>query len=210
MRSVLLVDDHSIVRSGVRLLIKDNFGGNIQVDEAKNGDIAFRKMMAADYDLVILDINMPHTDTLGLIENIRNIKPKLPILIFTMTSEYALAKRYLSSGVNGFLNKQSEDEEIIEAIKMIFLGKKYISKSLLMAIGEDKLLNRSDNPFENLSNRELEIVNHLIRGETLTSISTTLNIHTSTVSTHKSRIFEKLKVNNLLDLKDLAKAYNLI
>lgn len=209
MISILLVDDHSIVRSGMRLLIKEHIS-NANIDEAKNGDIAFKKIMNTDYNLVILDINMPHTDTLGLIENMKKIKPNIPILIFTMTGEYAMAKRYLNSGVNGYLNKQVEDEEIMSAINTIMSGRKYFSKSLLEAIAEDKLLDKSENPFEDLSNRELEIIFHLIRGETLTQIANTLSIHTSTVSTHKARVFEKLKINNTLDLKDLARAYKLI
>jgi len=209
MHKILLVDDHPIVRSSVRLLIKEHLN-HAEVAEAKNGDTAFQKIVKDDYDLVVLDINMPNTDSLGLVINARNIKPGLSILIFSMISEYAVAKRYFNAGVTGFLNKQAEDEEVVQAIVSVLNGKKYISKDLLEVMAEDKLYNRPDSPFEALSNREFEICYHLIKGESVTEIAGSLHIHTSTVGTYKARIFEKLKVSNLIDLNNLAKDYHLI
>jgi len=209
MHKILLVDDHPIVRSSVRLLIKEHLN-HAEVSEAKNGDTAFQKIIQDHYDLVVLDINMPNTDSLGFLIRAKDMRPDISVLIFSMVSEYSVARRYLNAGARGFLNKQAEDEEIVHAIVSELQGKKYISKELLEAIADDKLFNRPDKPFEALSNREFEIAYHLVKGESVTEIAGSLNIHTSTVGTYKARIFEKLKVNNLIDLNNLAREYHLI
>jgi two-component system invasion response regulator UvrY len=209
MYKILLVDDHSIVRSGIRLLLKEYYGA-IQVDEAKNGSTAFSRIMDNTYNLVVMDINMPNTDTFSLLQNIRTIAPDLPIMIFTIMTEYAFAKRYLQLGVKGYISKQAEDPEILKAVHMILSGKICVCSEVLDKMREDSHFSRELDPFKVLSNRELEIAYHLVKGKSVSHIADTLNIHTSTVGTHKARIFDKLKVDNVLVMKDLATYYRLI
>lgn len=209
MYKILLVDDHSIVRSGIRLLLKEHYGA-IQVDEARNGSAAFGKIMDNTYNLVVMDINMPNTDTFSLLQNIQTIAPDLPIMIFTIMTEYAFAKRYLQLGVKGYISKQAEDAEILKAVHTILCGKRCVCPELLEKMQEDNHFSKELDPFGVLSNRELEIAYHLVKGKSVSHIADTLNIHTSTVGTHKARIFGKLKVDNVLVMKDLATYYRLI
>ncbi|MGA0555704.1 response regulator [Larkinella sp. VNQ87] len=209
MYKILLVDDHSIVRSGIRLLLKEQYGG-ILIDEARNGSQAFSKIMDQVYDLIIMDINMPNTDTFSLLQNVRAIVPDVPIMIFTIMTEYAFAKRYLQLGVKGYISKQAEDGEILKAVHTILRGKLAICPDLLEQMADDTHFRKEVDPFGLLSNRELEIAYHLVKGRSVSYIADTLNIHTSTVGTHKARIFNKLKVDNVVVMKDLATQYRLI
>ncbi|GAB3251169.1 response regulator transcription factor [Larkinella harenae] len=206
---VLIVDNHSIVRSGLRLLMKERYCG-IQVDEAKNGSEAFGKIIERSYHLVIMDINMQNTDTFSLLQNIRAVAPNLPIMLFTTMTEYAFAKRYLKLGVKGYVSKLAEDDEILKAIYALLNGKRYVCSDLKEQMADDTHFARQPDPFSLLSNRELEVAYHLIRGKSVSHIADTLNIHTSTVGTHKSRIFDKLKVDNVVVMRDLAVCYRLI
>lgn len=186
--------------------------GNCTIDEAENGDSAFQKIKDHNYDLVIMDVNMPDTDSLGTLQTIFAFRPSLKIIIFSMNSEEVYAKRYLKLGAMGYLNKYAANEQIKNAISTVLQNKRYISPELnekfLFAIQSNN--NQSENPFDNLSAREFEIVQHLANGDSVSEISTKLNLHTSTVGTHKARIFEKLGCNNIIELTKLAKIHNVI
>ncbi|CAG4999040.1 Response regulator UvrY [Dyadobacter sp. CECT 9275] len=209
MLNVLLVDDHSIVRSGLKLLLRDSFP-SVKTDEASNGNIALKKITADHYDLIVLDITLPNTDALGLISRIITQRPDAKILLFSMVSDYASIKRYIKLGVKGYVNKNSEDDDILYAIKAVLNGKRYVSQEIMEAILDDKYFSGSDNPFDLLTEREFEIARRILAGDNLTTIAQTLNIHTSTVGTHKSKVFDKLKVSNIIELMELAKAHQLI
>ena len=209
MRKLLVVDGHSIVRSGIRLLLKDYYG-TIQIDEAQNGGVAFRKIMDTDYDLVIMELNLPNTDTFSFLENLRKMVPELPILLFTTVTKYAFLKRYLPMGVKGYLSKEAGDPEILTAVRSILAGRKYMDPSVLDQTLEDRHHADEQDPFQLLSNREFEIAQHLFKGTSVSTIADYLNIHTSTVGTHKARIYDKLRVDNVIMLKDLAELYRLI
>jgi DNA-binding NarL/FixJ family response regulator len=210
MPELLLVDDHTIVRTGLKMMI-EGFLPHTKIDEADDGDAAFHKIKAHDYDLVIMDINMPNTDSLGTLQTILSFKPATKIIIFSMNSEGVYAKRYLKMGAMGYLRKDAPNEEIKRAISTVLNNKRYISPEL-----NEKLLidlqskNKSENPFENLSPREFEIVQHLAHGDSVAEISHKLNLHTSTIGTHKARIFEKLNCNNIIELTNLARVHHVI
>ncbi len=209
MKKFCLVDDHSIVRTGVKLLLKEKFG-MCEIDEATEGETAFQLIKNNDYDLVTMDLHMPNTDTMGLIENILRIKPATKILIFTMGAEELFARRFLKMGVKGFLNKECDDEELGKAIDLVLKNRKYMSEQLMIRITDDTLENKADNPFDDLSNREIEIVLLLAGGKSISEITDLLSIGNSTVGTHKARIFDKLKISNVIELRELAKLYQLI
>lgn len=208
MKKFLLVDDHVVVRSGIKILLADIYEPS-EIHEAMNGDTAAVKLKENKYDLILLDIQMPHTDTLGLMEYIRITYPEAKVLMFSMSAENIYAKRFMKAGAYGFISKEAPLEEITRAINIILNGKKYISESLAEKIAEDSFSGKSGNPFNELSPREFEIVSLLLEGKTVTEISHALNIQTSTVGTHKARLFEKLGVDNILKLKELATTYNL-
>ena len=207
MTNILLADDHSVIRTGMKLIIK-NFLPHSNIDEANDGNSTFEKIKANDYDLLILDVNMPDTDSFGLVQNILTLKPTMKILMFSMNDEETYAKRYLKMGVMGYIKKDEPETEIKKAIATVLNNKKYISPALSQILIEDLHSKSHENPFDSLSTREFEIARHLIRGESLTQICKKLKLHPSTVGTHKARIFEKLKCSNIIDLNSLAKVHN--
>lgn len=208
MKKFLLVDDHVIVRSGIKTLLQEMYSP-AEIHEAVDGETAMQKMKEGSYDLVMLDIQMPRTDTLGLMEYIHIKYPDAKVLMFSMSAENIYARRFMKAGAYGFISKEAPMEEITKAINTILGNRKYISDALAEKLAEDSFSGKTGNPFNDLSPREFEIVSLLLEGKTVTEISHTLSIQTSTVGTHKARLFEKLGVTNLLELKELATTYNL-
>jgi DNA-binding NarL/FixJ family response regulator len=210
MPNLLLVDDHYIIRVGIKQVI-ESFLFKSRIDEAYDGDSAIEKIKHNEYDLIILDVNMPNTDSFGLLSNILSLKPNAKVLMFSMNDEGVYAKRYLTLGALGYVRKDAPQGELQKAITSVLNNKKFISAEL-----NEKLLNdlnsknKSENPFDKLSPREFEIVQHLTLGESVAEISQNLKLHTSTVGTHKARIFEKLNCSNIIDLSALARAHNVI
>ncbi len=208
MKKFLLVDDHVVVRSGIKILLSDIYRPS-EIYEAVDGETAVIKLKERAYDLIIMDIRMPNTDTLGLMEYIHISYPLSKVLMFSMSAENIHAKRFMKSGAYGFISKDAPLDEITRAVSMILNGKKYISESFAEKLAEDTFSGKTGNPFNELSPREFEIVSLLLEGKTVTDISHQLNIQTSTVGTHKARLFEKLGVENILELKEMASSYNL-
>jgi two-component system invasion response regulator UvrY len=200
----LVADDHAIVRMGLKTLIKD-LRPFAQVEEAAEGDTVTALVKKNAYDMLILDINMPGTDAMTLICNLLALKEKTRILIFSMNSEVLYAKRLFKLGVLGYLDKESPAGEIRLAIESVLNGQLYMSPDLKTYLYEDMLEKKTDNPFEMLSNREIQIAKYLLLGYSVSEISKTLNLHSSTIGTHKLRFFEKLKVKNVFELEELAK-----
>jgi two-component system invasion response regulator UvrY len=206
MKRFLLVDDHVVVRSGIKVLLSEIYKP-AEIHEAFDGESSLQKLKADHFDLIMLDIQMPNTDTLGLMKIIHQNYPAAKVLIFSMSAENIYAKRFMKAGAYGFISKESPLDEITKAINLILNGRKYISESLIDKLAEDSLSGNPGNPFDKLSPKEFEIVSLLLAGKTLTEISQGLNIHTSTAGTHKARLFEKLGVTNILELSELAKLY---
>ena len=152
---------------------------------------------------------MPNTDAIGLMEYIKREHSGIKVLIYSMSAEKIYAKRFMRSGAMGFLSKNAPLTEITKAIEMILKNKKYISEEFAEILAGDSFSGKTTNPFDDLSNREFEIVKLLLTGHTLTEISGILNVQTSTIGTHKHRLFEKLAIRNVLELKELATGYNL-
>ena len=209
MTNLLLVDDHFIIRTGLKFII-ENFMPHSNIDEAHDGDSAFEKIKENNYDVLILDITMPNTDSFGLINKILALKPGTKILIFSMSDEEVYARKYLRMGVMGYVKKDEHLDEIKKAITTVLNDKKYISPALSQMLIDDLHSSNPENPFDSLSPREFEIVQHLIRGESVAGICQKLSLHSSSVGTHKARIFKKLKCSNIIELNSLAKVYNII
>lgn len=208
MPNILLVDDHPIVRAGLRFLLNDALG-DIKADEVENGEKALAKIAQKQYDLVLLDINIPGMDSFGLINLILSENSGCKILIFSTILDYSSVKRFIKTGVAGYLSKNSEGEDIISAVKTVLGGDRYVGKEVMNAILDDKFFHTNSNPFDLLSQREFEITRRLLTGDNLTTIAQMLNIHTSTVGTHKSKVFGKLNVSNMVELMTLARNYEL-
>lgn len=211
MIQILLADDHAIIRAGLKTYIQ-NIIPDSNIEEAFDGNSTFEKIREKDYALIILDINMPATDSFGLVSNILAIKPESKILMFSMNSEEIFAKKYLNLGALGYLNKDASADEIKHAINNVMNNKRYMSSSLTQSLTDSALGKKASkqNPFDLLSSRELEIVRHLMKGESVSQIGAYLNLHTSTVGTHKARILEKLNCKNVIGINELARVHNFI
>lgn len=211
MVNILLADDHVILRAGLKIFIR-NLIPHSNIEEACDGNTAFEKIKEKDYDLIIIDINMPATDSFGLVSNIIAKKPGSKILMFSMNSEEIYAKKYLNLGALGYISKDASADDITQAIQNVMSNKRYISPSLTQSLTDIALGKKANNqsPFDSLSLRELEIARHLVKGESVSQIAASLNLHTSTVGTHKARIFAKLKCKNIVGINEIARAHNLI
>lgn len=203
MKNFLLVDDHPVVRNGVKYMLNE-FYKTSTVDEAADEFEVIEKMRSNNYDLIFLDINIPNTNTLGLLKHILIIKPETKVLIFSMNAEMMHAKRYLDAGAMGYLSKDAPVDEINKAINLILNNRKFYSQTFVESLFSRKGRAHDESPFEKLTEREFQIVNMFLEGKSLTEISRLLHIQPSTTGTHKTKIFEKLNVKNLVELIELA------
>lgn len=206
MKKILIADDHFIVRTGLDFIIRQEFM-QVEIDECKDGDSAWKHIQASAYDLAILDIFMPSTDSFTLLKNIFSLRPDQKILILTMSSEDVYAKKYLQLGVKGFMNKEAHPSEIRNAIVSILNNKRYLSSWMKDTLTKEVLEGKTQNPFETLSPRELEIMNHLIEGKNVSEIAGILSVHISTISTHKANIMQKLGVSNIIELSKMVQMF---
>jgi two-component system invasion response regulator UvrY len=206
-KNFLIIDDHEALRSGVKYLLLDLFKP-CNVFEAFDEQSAVQQLKERSYQLIIMDVQMPDLNSIGLMEHIKTNYEDSRVLIFSMSAEKVYAKKFLKAGAKGYISKSAGLSELEKAIEIILLGRKYISETLAEHLAVDLVKGKGDNPFEKLSSREFEIAILLTIGKTVTAISKMLSINTSTVGTHKSRIFEKLGVNNLVELVEIAKAYD--
>ena len=208
MKNFLLIDDHAIVRSGIKFWLSAEYHP-CEIDEAENGKEAYQKVQEKDYDLVMLDIQMPETNSFDLLKSILNDKPDCKVLIFSMNSESMYAKRFLKVGAMGFVSKDAPIEELKKAVDLILNNRKYFSDIFLESVLDEKIDKEYNNPFSNLSDREFEITNLLMEGKAVGEISALLNIKSSTTGTYKARIFEKLKIQNVFQLIELSTLYDI-
>ena len=196
--NILIADDHSIVRTGLIFIIKSQIS-NPNIYEASNVDHLENILRQHDVDLIICDINMPGFDHAEIITTIKTIAPAVRILMFSAYSEDIYGLRYLKAGAHGYLHKESTEEETIKAIRMVIANRTYFSSNLQQHLLADKEETPA-HPLSSLSSRELDVAGLVGKGKTLKEISNLLNIHVSSVSTYKRRVFEKLGIDNVADL----------
>lgn len=208
MTKILLADDHPVIRAGLKIFIKKAIISSA-IDEVWEAGAAYKKIEENEYALLILDATIAGKDSFELVHDTLALKPDAKILMFSVNNEELYAKKYLQLGAKGYLSKDASEVEIESAIYNVLNNKRYISASLLEYFTDSMLTNRPDNPFDLLSAREFEIVQHLIRGATIMELSNKLHIHTSTVGTLKTRILKKLKCKNLVDINAIARVHNI-
>lgn len=203
MIDVLVVDDHTIFRSGLRRLFSDEH--DIQVaDEARNGAIALSKLRQRTFDVVLLDISMEGRSGLEVLESMRAEYPTLPVLVLSMYPEEQYAMVAMKAGANGYLSKDVEPDELIRAIRHIANGQRYLSnKGAEMVLMQ--LDGRDERPVhQKLSAREYEVMRMIVNGVSLTEIGAKMFISVKTVSTHRTRILEKLGLSSNAELVKFA------
>lgn len=195
MMKILIADDHPIYRGGLKQFLCKSFE-QVVVDEASNGSEALNKISKNDYDIVLLDIDMPGRSGLEIIKDVKKEKPKLSVLMLSAYSEEQYAIRSLKSGASGYLTKKSVPGELIKAIKKVTKGGKYLTLSIAERLASAIEENSEMSPHERLSNREYQVMCMIAHGSALKEISEELSLSESTVSTYRTRILEKMGLKN--------------
>ena len=193
-----MVDDHTIVREGLRRIIDDTAGINISA-EASTGKEAMELINKEKFDLVLLDISMPKQNGLQTLKEIKKYNNELPVLMLSMHAEEQYAMRALKAGASGYLTKDSASNQLVNAIRKINNGRKYISQEVAELLVTDMYHNEEKLPHEYLSDREFEIFKLIVKGNSAKKIATNLNISDKTVSTYRSRILKKMNIKSTSD-----------
>lgn len=199
MASVLIVDDHAVVRGGLRQFLADTDDLEITA-EAASGHEAIALAQKGDWSLVLLDIALPDVNGLEVLKQIKRLRPNLPVLIFSMFSEDEFAIPSLEAGASGFLNKDSPPNQILTAIRTVVGGARYLSPTLAEKLLAGVAPVGRKLAHEALSRRETEVLLMLSKGTSLTRIGEILHVSVKTVSTYRARIIEKLGVQSNAEL----------
>jgi DNA-binding NarL/FixJ family response regulator len=206
---VLVADDHAIIRDGLKKILADT-DDLVVVGEAANGNAVLEKIRGRDWGLVILDLSMPGRNGLELIKLIKNERPKLPILIFSMHPEEQYAVRAIRAGASGYLSKEGDTDLLLPAMRRVAAGGMFISPKVAELLASDVSPNTHDLPHIALSNREFEVFSRIVRGDSLTAIAEELSLSIKTVSTHKSHILLKMNMSSNVDLVRYCIEHNLM
>ncbi|MBA5792079.1 response regulator transcription factor [Flavobacterium sp. xlx-214] len=204
--NVIVADDHRVITKAVSFIVKNTYN-EAEVTEVNKLEDVLKKIKSLEVDLLIMDVSFPEGNSLAIIPTIKALQPTIKILIFSGLDEDIYAIRYINTGANGYLSKLSSEEDITNAIISVVNTGKYLSKNVQDKIMDSVILKKSNNPLQNLSNREFEIAQLIVNGYGNTEICSTLDLQKSTVSTYKNRIFEKLQVNTLPELIQLFNLY---
>ena len=199
MIEVIIADDHPIVRAGLKQIIMEE--NDIAVSgEASNGVDLLSRVRQRDFDVVLLDLTMPGMEGIDVLKQLKIEKPHLPVIILTIHPESQYALRILKAGASGYLTKASASDELIEAIRKVNRGGKYISTSLAEKIAYALYEETEKPPHEILSDREYQVLCLIGSGKTVSQIADSLSLSVKTVSTYRSRILEKMHMENNAEL----------
>jgi DNA-binding NarL/FixJ family response regulator len=199
MIKILIADDHTMMREGLKQILASC--SDMQVaDEAGDGMEALRKIRSQELDVVLLDMSMPGRSGIELIRQIRDEKPRLPILVLSMHREAQYAGRVLKAGASGYLCKDGAPSQLIHAIRKVASGGVFITQEAAENMAQSLIPNQNVPPHTLLSNREFQIFRLITAGKSITEIADSLNVSVKTVSTHKARIMQKMNLTTTVDL----------
>lgn len=207
---ILIVDDHAILREGVKHILSE-FPDIEVAGEARNGSDALAKLHAEDWDVMVLDMSMPGKSGIELIKQIKNEKPKLPVLILSMHKEDLYAVRTLKAGASGYLCKDNAETQLAQAIRKVAKGGLFMSPAVAENLATEALTGTHDAPSHALlSDREYQIFREIACGKAISDIADELNLSVKTVSTHKTRLMQKMNFSNVAELIHYAIKHGLV
>jgi len=204
----MLVDDHSLIRTGLRLLLSNDPKIEI-VAEAADGKEALKNLVKQPVDIMLLDISLPEINGLDCIEKIKQRSPSTKIIMLSMHEDENYIKKAMDLGAFGYIPKASADDELFDAIAAVAKGNFYLSKKAEQSL-LSVLFSQKENPLEKLSPRELEVFKYLVHGHTITEIAEILQLSVKTVDTHKSKIYDKVDCHKRSELVTLALKHNVL
>jgi two-component system invasion response regulator UvrY len=203
MKRILMVDDHEVVRDGVRRIL-DKQPGAATFGEAGTAPEALELVREQDWDVVLLDISLGGRDGLEVLKEIKRLRPRLPVLILSMHSEELFARRALKAGADGYVTKGSPRAELAQAVEKVIKGGIYISPSLAEKLVIDLREGTDRPPHETLSDREFEVLRLIASGKTVGEIADILSLSAGTISTYRARILEKMGMKTNAELTHYA------
>lgn len=206
---VLLADDHAIVRDGLKQILAETDDLSV-VGEAANGIEVVHMVRSRAWDLLVLDISMPGRSGLDLIRLVKDEQPGLPILVLSMHQEEQYAVRALHAGAAGYVTKESDCELLLHAMRRVAHGGVYVSEKVAELMARALRPVGTALPHTLLSDREYQVFGMLVQGHGLTEIATELSLSVKTISTHKTRILQKMEMGNLSELVRYAIAHHLV
>ncbi|SOU41297.1 UvrY/SirA/GacA family response regulator transcription factor [Pseudoalteromonas carrageenovora] len=210
MINVLLVDDHELVRTGIKRILDDVRGFKV-VGEAKDGEAAVQFCRQHAPNIVLMDMNMPGMGGLEATKKICRYCPDVKIIVLTVNCEDPFPSKVMQIGAHGFLTKGAGSDEMVRAIRSVHAGQRYIAPEIAQQIALAQVTGRTDeNPFQSLSERELQIMLMITKGEKAQDIAERLNLSSKTVNSYRYRMFEKLNVGGDVELTHLAIRHKMI
>jgi DNA-binding NarL/FixJ family response regulator len=209
MTRILIADDHTLVREGLKQILASN-ADLVVAAEAVDGDAALAKVRENDFDLVLLDMSMPGLSGIDLVKRLKLEKPRLKILVLSMHGEQQYAVRAYKAGASGYLTKDSAAAQLVAAIRKIASGGIYISPAGAEQLAIGAMGNDEDLPHKALSDREYEVFRLLVGGASITDIGEALHLSVKTVSTHKTRILQKMNMASTAELVRYALVHKLL
>jgi len=209
MIRILIADDHAIVRKGLKQLLLEQYP-TAHIGETRDAEDLIAQVVRHEWDVVICDMSMPGRSGLEALQQIREIAPKLPVLIMSMYPEDQYALRVLKAGGSGYLGKETIHDDLIKAIETVRIGRKFITPSIAekLANALDVDINRPLH--EDLSNREFDVFKLLATGKSISEIASQLNLSTTTVSTYRARVLSKMNMRTNAELTRYALENNLV
>lgn len=199
MIRVLIADDHTVVRRGLRQILLEGFP-TAYVEEVPDAEELIKKIIQAEWDVVISDLSMPGRSGLEALQQIKQIQPKLPVLILSIHPEDQYAIRVLKAGAAGYLSKDMAPDELVNAVQRVMLGKKYITPSIAEKLASVLDQDSSKALHEYLSDREFSVLKLLAAGKSVSEIAESLFLSVTTVSTYRTRIMSKMNMKSNADL----------
>jgi two-component system invasion response regulator UvrY len=199
MISILVADDHAILRRGLSDILARELEG-VVCAEAGNAQEVVAQVQRRPCDLVILDITMPGRSGLDLLKDLKQLRPELPVLILSMHPEDQYGKRVLKAGAAGYMNKETAPKELVKAVRRVLAGGRYVSEALAEKLAFDLSAGAANQCHEMLSHREFEVLRMIASGKTISRIAEELHLGVTTVSTYRVRILEKLGLENNSEL----------
>jgi two-component system invasion response regulator UvrY len=192
---ILVADDHPMVRAGLRKVIQEESDMTL-AGEASNAQELMEQLEQQNVDVVLLDISMPGRSGLEVLQEIKHLRPKLPVLVFSMHPEDRYALRALRSGAAGYMTKESPPAELVKAIRKIITGGKYVSPPLAEKLAFSLESGSERPPHETLSDREFQVMSMIAMGKSISEIAEELSLSVSTINTYRQRVLEKMQMHS--------------
>jgi two-component system, NarL family, invasion response regulator UvrY len=209
MIHVLIVEDHQIVRRGLKAVLADKFP-LLEVGEAESSQAALELLVKQEWDIVLLDINIPGRSGLEVLEEVKRLRPRTPVLVLSAYPEEEFAFRSLKLGASGYLNKGLGSDEMLAATEKILAGGRYVTASLGEKLAAQLGNDIQHAPHESLSSRELQILRMIATGKTLKEVAAELALSEKTVGTYRSRISKKMGLGSNVELTRYAVQHRLV